>query len=739
MARTLKLRYGISDSPSAVQPTLGDCVQAVTAHADVLMRGVLAGLDASLARSVTRQNVALCSPAAQAAIHALLARTPAVAARFKSDLSQQITQGAAHSDAGAEMLRFDDLQLFEDADLSLSIEVARAEQEVAMAVDDVLPPLDALVSSLLGWRTVQAGLNPLRPLVFVRALQACLASEVPDPAVRDALITPMAGLMGAELRTLYREITDWLRNSGVEPAVAAGSRMGGGGSGVQAAMARTLLNLDKLRRLLAGDFDDRPQSQDFLPTVPESLVALQQQQQLDALVQRLADRPTAQAAGAWEASTDIETPKLGHLLGAEVVGMMFDNLVQDARVLPPLKQSLRRMERLMTRLGREDSRFFTDRRHAGRRLLDTVIQRSLAYPTEAAPGWADFISAVDGAVAGLADAVVDADALGELTDRLQAQWVAHDQAAQLRRAEAARALAHAEQRHMLALKLSADFAQAMAGLEVAEFVRDFLLRVWPQVVAEARLSNLAGDDDPHGYRTAVDDLVWSVQRSTAQRGRARRLEKMIPGLVDQLRAGLQRIDYPAAHTEQFFQGLAALHSAALQDGRDPETQAVADAVEAAPSAFADSVAADADPWLADHEVAESGYVDGQSILPPQACAPADEAAVPAPVGAAPVAQAPEAAPEIPPLDNPSALRTGSWVELTVNGAWLRVQLTWATPHATLFMFTSAAGTAHSMSRRTLERLYQQGQLRTIAARPVVDEALDQVAKAALRNSLSEPR
>jgi hypothetical protein len=38
-------------------------------------------------------------------------------------------------------------------------------------VDDTLPPLDALISTMLGWRTIQPGLNPMRPDVFVRALQ----------------------------------------------------------------------------------------------------------------------------------------------------------------------------------------------------------------------------------------------------------------------------------------------------------------------------------------------------------------------------------------------------------------------------------------------------------------------------------------------------------------------------------------------------------------------------------------
>jgi hypothetical protein len=68
---------------------------------------------------------------------------------------------------------------------------------------------------------------------------------------------------------------------------------------------------------------------------------------------------------------------------------------------------------------------------------------------------------------------------------------------------------------------------------------------------------------------------------------------------------------------------------------------------------------------------------------------------------------------------------------------VRAQLTWCSPHATLFMFTSVGGTAHSMSRRTLDRLLSADQLRVVADRPMIDEALDHVARAALKNSLGK--
>ena len=84
----------------------------------------------------------------------------------------------------------------------------------------------------------------------------------------------------------------------------------------------------------------------------------------------------------------------------------------------------------------------------------------------------------------------------------------------------------------------------------------------------------------------------------------------------------------------------------------------------------------------------------------------------------------------------SALPLGSWVELRVNAEWVRTQLSWASPHGTLFLFTGAAGVTQSMTRRSCDKLVAAGNLRVISGRPVVDGALNAVAQAAMRNSVN---
>ena len=626
MAKLLKLRIGVSDDPTAMQPSLNDGLEAILQQAEMLITDVLNGLAAAAVPSGARRIASFQEPATRAAIDELSANVKAVSATYKAELTRIVYEGGGKEQVHTTALRYEDLRLFEDSQLDQSIEVARAQQEVSHAVNDVLPVLDSLMSTLLGWRTIQPGLNPVRPDVFVRALQSCLSQHVPDASVREVLIAPAAGLLGVNLRKLYRELTDWLISCGVEPAVPLGGRMqqGGGaiGAPVASSMAKTLLTLDRLRKLLAGDFDAQMPRPDFLYTVPASMAMLQDMKQVDALVQKLEQRapppaPTAApdllaepAPGAADAM-----PRLGLQLGEEVVRLMFENLEKDKRLLTEFKRQLKAIEPAVLKLAQQDSRFFSERTHPARQFLERITQRSLAFTMESDPGWRRFLLTVEDSVRWLSSKVIDADTFGELMEQLQSQWIEHDQGLVHRREEAAKALLHAEQRNLLAQKLAVEFGHAIEGLDVADFVGDFLKGSWTQVVAEAQLSCADGSEDPYGYRALVDDLIWSVQKNTAARGRAARLVRMIPALLAKLREGLDRIEYPPELTARFFNNLITIHRAAVHEGRDAISKAAADAVEAQVSQFSEDVEQAAAIWLDHREATEAGFVGDAAVLP----------------------------------------------------------------------------------------------------------------------------
>lgn len=73
------------------------------------------------------------------------------------------------------------------------------------------------------------------------------------------------------------------------------------------------------------------------------------------------------------------------------------------------------------------------------------------------------------------------------------------------------------------------------------------------------------------------------------------------------------------------------------------------------------------------------------------------------------------------------LRKGDWADLYVQGIWRRAQLSWTSDNSALFMFISYGGRAHSMTRRSCEKLMSKGHLIPINIDPVVERALRQMA------------
>lgn len=739
-------RIGVADDRSSVRPTLNACIEVVLEQSDLLMNGVFDGLAASTARIASKGAVAEQPSWLKLAIGDFCRQAPAIRSTFAAHLRAGVYNSATRDTAEQPLVTFEDLQILDSKEIDANIEFALAQQEVLRSVEDVLPALNALVSSLLGWITVQAHLNPLRPEAFVRALQACLQAHVPHERERTALTTPAAGLMGVGLRQLYKEIGDWLRSQGVEPATPVGMPIAGlgasKGKGTESSVARTLLTLDRLRKLLSGELNSGftgAGTQDFLHTVPASFVAMEDLQLVGPMMKRLAQR--ASATEALAGGTPGGTPggsarerqvmreptqsrQLGKQLGEEVIHMMLDNLGRDERLLRDVRELLQSLEPVLLKLSQVDPRFFSERQHPARMFLDRLTHRSLAYSSLHDEGFHKFLKTATQAVNVLTRGEGDAAAFAYVLKKLENGWKRDDAAQRQRQEDAARTLLHAEQRNLLAQRLAEDFQQRQDNKDIPELVSGFLRGPWAQVVAESQLRCVDGTSDPDGYLAMVDDLIWSVQLRLTRRHR-NRLVEMVPGLLVKLRQGLQLIDYPVERIPVFFDALISLHELAFEGSRQgarvDEAGELATAGAGATTPDEPHHRPDAsDFWVGDHEAGESGYLDGDADM-----------------GVEHAAQ--EASRESGPPRPWTAgdLVTGSWVELLVGGVWLRAQLTWASPHKTLFMFVSQGGLAHSMSRRTMDRLRMRGSIRVVSDGRLIDNALDGVAQSALQNDLTQ--
>lgn len=661
-------------------------------------------------------------------------------------------------------VNFDQLELMDSDEVQENVTLARSLQSAMLAADTALAELNTFVCAALGLKVVQPDRNPLRPEIFVGALQRLLAQTTVPSLVRMEWLEHMSGPLGQELSQLYKTLSVQLKNQGVAAAGYAVIRTHDSGArapapastrpdtpavpgrraGLDQAQDDTVLTLDRLRRLLAGELDEPrpptglasfaeqfardfesadavPPVADFEATVPAAFEALQEMKQVGHMMERIGKRQLAVSKGGTPTGVQPQSLQavrehmrrlangLGQSLSLEVVALMVENIARDARLLAPIKQIVKDLEPALLRLAMVDPRFFSDKQHPARRLLQEITDRSLAYDAVDARGFSRFLAPLRDAVIDLvALEISDAQPFEQALVQLIQVWDERKPAGQL--VQAVQALQHAEARNLLADNIAQEIRARSEAGKVPAGVLNFLCGPWSQVIAHARMADASDSVDPHQYRELVAALLWSAQPELTRKNVAK-LTRLVPLLLGKLREGLSRIDYPSLKTSEFFELLMSLHQRAFKPVVSEDESPKAEGLQA-------SLTNDSDPWLAPSEAKASGFME----LALEAVLPED---VPNPA-----MMRPDAA-----LSGGSALHVGSWVELQVKDAWVRTQLSWASPHGTLFLFTSAFGTTQSMTRRSRDKLLATGVMRVLSGQPMVDGALDAVAQTALLNSL----
>ncbi len=695
------IRAGVASDPGQSKPTLHHCLEAALSIADNMIDELFDKLDALSHRDRTKPLPLEFERIDSELVLNLIEDANTVKAAWRQQLSQLFFYGTGYEKDLSPIMRFDDLRLMDDQHIDANIEFAIVEQALVRSTVDLLPRLNALVSSLMGWTTVQPDLNPLRPASYARALRTIMLDYVPDAEQRKVLFVPLAGILGDSLRQVYRELTQWLMAHGIEP-VESGTQMATEAEASRNAVGRTMLTLGRLRQLLAGDLSDAlTGGPTFMHTVPASFSAVEDLDLIKPLLQRLRERPPKRQPGSLMAELPVVSGQnLGRLLGQEVVQLMLDNLTQDERLLPAIRQQVGQLGPSLISLSQKDPRFFSDKQHPARQLLESITERSLAYTSQGEDGFSDLLHSVRGAVRSLARVEATDEVFARLLKRLRRRWEEDDVRKNQRRMEATRALLHAEQRQVMAERMTAEFQQRLADVEVPEFAQKFLVGPWAQALAESRLAAGASANYLDSLETVVDDLIWSLQPALIRRD-ADRLARLVPRLLSQIRQGLDSISYPVELTGQFFDALIGVHEKAF------DTPTLVDTVQSdVPTEESKPEVAEDTFWMAGKEAEDAGYVEAEDTGRDG-------------INGLSVVE--------------TDLSTGTWVDLKTQGTWVRAQLTWTSPRGGLFMFISANGLAHSMTRRTLDRLLSSDALRVVSRVGVVEGALDAVAQQALLN------
>lgn len=406
-------------------------------------------------------------------------------------------------------------------------------------------------------------------------------------------------------------------------------------------------------------------------------------------------------------------------LTIEIVGMLFDHVLQDKQVPAEIKALISRLQFPVLKAALLDADFFASSMHPARRLIDRIAGTAV--------GWEPYgdeneryRNEVDRIVREVLqkfdkDVAVFEKLLGEFENFVGDISPRDNDPV----ARAKRALEEAEKREVLAINTTIQVRRAFEKVELEPYLRDFLIGPWVQVLVTATLRDEQTPGFSKRFREAIHDMVWSVQPKASADDR-RRLVDLIPNLTRVMRDGLALIHMAEREQNEFFKQLMASHAMAVKPVDQAryirsslattELRARLDGMQLTGTFPITTVA--------------GGVRVSTGALMRAAAEHDAELKVPDPVT------------DIGPLDRVEEARLdeeiGSWQRGTWFSMWngnemVKARLRWISPLRTLFLFSSdREKNAHVMPPDLIKNYLKRGKLKALEATPLTKRAVDGV-------------
>ena len=707
--------------------------------------------------------------------------------------------GALNASNDPPPTNWDALSLVEDREVEAQISAERFGMEIAHACEWELRELDAYVGTVLAEAGGERERNPLRPDIVGHAMIRGIEAVCDRAEVRKVLSSELSRSLGHLLRGSYAAIVADFRRAGIQPlGLTVRQRLDGArepGPDSRSGNAAHSVHGDEQQHpnrsgagfaghtgYRSGSGRAGPSSHSgFAPSTRAGHSSTrsgtplgQVDPALMTLMRRLAFTQPYSATGPDAGYSDTDhgehpgaLPNLIHAhreelrqaskgaldhMVIDVIGFLFDQILSDPKVPPQMARLIARLQLPVLRAALGDPQFFSSRRHPVRRFVNRIASLGASFEDFNEAGAQGFLAKVKALVNEVVEGDFDQIEVYEakllalesfVAQQAQAEVQGQDQMAEL--------LSEREDEQ----RLRDLYAQRLAGdlkdVAVPAFVRDFVSRVWSQVLLRADAKG-----GPEGARAelaqrlrrAGRELMLSVQPKSSPAHRKAFLAEL-PKLMQDLTEGMNLIGWPDAQRRAFFGQLMPAHGEALKSpaSRQLDLNMMARQVEGAldrpaPSR-AELQATPALPVLDQVVVApELTAAEAQQVgLLIESAVNWEDKVDSELVGGDPVAAAPEpAAPGLPALaDAPEPvqgkaladnIQIGFAYQMHLDDTWQKVRLSHVSPGRSFFMFTQ--GSRHkktvSLTQRMLLRLCETGRLRAFENATLIERATERARR-----------
>ncbi len=385
------------------------------------------------------------------------------------------------------------------------------------------------------------------------------------------------------------------------------------------------------------------------PTTPEA--ALRDLDHHRAILKKAAGNPTERAT-------------------IEVVALLFQAILMEERLPAGIRIWFARLQMPVLRVAVSEPDFFASISHPARRLIDRMGSCVMGFVAGAQEG-EDALHREIRRVVQVVEAYPDTGrkvfqtVLTEF-ERFLETYFRDEHAAGRKGISLAQQV---EQRETWAIQYTIELRKMLESVPVHEGVRDFLFRVWADVLAHSAVQHGQASDATRALKHAAADLIWSASAKTSREERAEVLRRL-PPLLKTVREGMMRAGLPVEAQDRHIQvlntALASAFSARSAPLSSTMLRELTQRLEALDELLPDltGVELDADTLrdLSGHETEDLEIVaEGGSMPTPAMQAWARE------------------------------LQIGAWFNLDYRGRHEHVQLAWQGLHKQLSLFVTPGG------------------------------------------------
>ncbi|WP_431274817.1 DUF1631 family protein [Variovorax ureilyticus] len=373
----------------------------------------------------------------------------------------------------------------------------------------------------------------------------------------------------------------------------------------------------------------------------------------------------------------------------EIVALMFQAILAEERIPFSARVWFARLQMPVLRVAIAEPEFFGTLQHPARMLIDRMGSCVMGFDAAAISG-----SALEGEIRRVVQVIEQYPETGQRVFKLVFdEFVAflNKYLTQSDTAQKVMSVAQqVEQKETMAIQYTIELRKMLNDMPVREEIREFLFKVWAEVLAIAALRYGPQDEQTVMLKRSASDLVWAASAKPNRNDRTRVIQDL-PKLLQRLRQGMTLLGIVGDTQEQHIKTIGAT----LSDAFMSKTEAIPQAkIEAMAKRLAN---------LEDF-VSDEGTMD----------VPLDAASIELLLGvdAASIEVVPDTGTKVGEdmLAWAHELQVGNWFMLDHNDRVSQVQFVWRSERKQLHLFASSDGRSFLIQVGRLASYLQAGLL-----------------------------